>query len=133
MSYTNVEGYDKGTRFNAPCLLCVWNPVASVLEEFLFADGGDEFFEVEWFEVGYVFEVAFAVGFEGWLEHCGCVRVALAEVGVRVLDHVCTFAGSVADEEDRTLLEVFCEAGFVNDGWGGFGQLDVGGRSACNW
>ena len=40
-----------------------------LLEEFLFADGGDEFLEVEWFEVGDVFEAVLAVGAEGWLEH----------------------------------------------------------------
>ena len=40
-----------------------------------------------------------------------------------MFDDVCAFAGSVADEEARALLEVFCEAGFVNDGWGGFGEL----------
>ena len=60
MSDTNVEGYDKGTRFNAPCLLCVWNSVASTLEQFLLADGGHEFLEVERFEIGYVFELGFA-------------------------------------------------------------------------
>ena len=41
-----------------------------LLEEFLFADGGDEFLEVEWFEVGDVFKAALAVGAEGRLEHC---------------------------------------------------------------
>ena len=39
-------------------------------EEFLFADGGDEFLEVEWFEVGDVFKAALPVGAEGRLEHC---------------------------------------------------------------
>ena len=41
-----------------------------LLEEFLFADGGDEFLEVEWFEVGDVFKAALVVGAEGRLEHC---------------------------------------------------------------
>ena len=39
------------------------------LEQLLFAYGGDEFFEVEWLEVGYVLEVACTVGCEGGLEH----------------------------------------------------------------
>ena len=39
-------------------------------EEFLFADCGYEFLEVEWFEVGDVFKAALAVGAEGRLEHC---------------------------------------------------------------
>ena len=39
-------------------------------EEFLFADCGYEFLEVEWFEVGDVFKAVLAVGAEGWLEHC---------------------------------------------------------------
>ena len=41
-----------------------------LLEEFLFADCGYEFLEVEWFEVGDVFKAALAVGAEGRLEHC---------------------------------------------------------------
>ena len=39
------------------------------LPHLLFADGGDEFLEVERFEVGYVLEVAGAVGCEGGGEH----------------------------------------------------------------
>ena len=39
------------------------------LEEFLLADGGYEFLEVEWLEVGHVFEVAGAKGLEGRGEH----------------------------------------------------------------
>ena len=38
-------------------------------EEFLLADGGYEFLEVEWFEVGHVLEVAGAKGLEGRGEH----------------------------------------------------------------
>ena len=41
-----------------------------LLEEFLFADCGYEFLEVEWFEVGDVFKAVLAVGAEGRLEHC---------------------------------------------------------------
>ena len=69
MSDTNVEGYDKGTRFNAPCLLCVWNSVASVLEEFLLADGGYEFLKIERFEVCDIFESFFFICLESWFEH----------------------------------------------------------------
>lgn len=39
------------------------------LEEFLLADGGYEFLEVERFEVGHVLEVAGAKGLEGRGEH----------------------------------------------------------------
>ena len=39
------------------------------LPHLFFADGGDEFLEVERFEVGYVLEVAGAVGCEGGGEH----------------------------------------------------------------
>ena len=39
-------------------------------EEFLFADGGYEFLEVEWFEVCDVLEVAGAIGGEGRGERC---------------------------------------------------------------
>ena len=64
------------------CLLCGWRlwgflghfGVGSFdrrgSEEFLFADCGYEFLEVEWFEVGDVFKAALAVGAEGRLEHC---------------------------------------------------------------
>ena len=38
-------------------------------EEFLLADGGYEFLEVEWLEVGHVLEVAGAKGLEGRGEH----------------------------------------------------------------
>ena len=37
-----------------------------------------------------------------------------------MLDDVGAFAGAVSDEEAWALLEVFCEAVFVDDGWGGF-------------
>ena len=82
----------------------------SALEQFLFADCGYEFLEVERLEVGYVLEVAGSEGDEGGLEHCCSVRIALMEAGVRVPDDVSAFAGSVADEEAWTLLKVFCEA-----------------------
>ena len=39
------------------------------LEKFLLADGGDEFLEVERFEVGHVLEVAGAKDLEGRGEH----------------------------------------------------------------
>ena len=48
---------------------------------------------------------------------------------VRVSDDVGTFACSVADEEYRTLLQVFCEAVFVDDDRCRFGDLDVAQRS----
>lgn len=35
------------------------------LKQFLFADCSDEFLEIEWFEVGYVFESARSVGLKG--------------------------------------------------------------------
>ena len=98
------------------------------LEQFLFADCGYEFFEVEWLEVGDVLESAGSVGCKGWFEHSGGLRHALAEVSVRVLDDVCAFAGSVADEEAWPLLQVFGEAVLVDDGWGSFGDLFIGGR-----
>ena len=94
-----------------------------VLPEFLFADGGDEFLEVEGFEVGYVLEVAGVEGCQGGFQHCGCFRLALAEAGVGVLDDVGAFAGSVTDEEAWALGQVFCEAVFVDDCRGGSGDL----------
>ena len=99
------------------------------LEEFLFADGGDELFEVERLEVGYVLEVAGAVGRKGWGEHCRGLRPALAEACIRMLDDIGTFAGAVAYEQAWTLLEVFCEACFVDDRRGGLGDLSIGRRS----
>ena len=103
--------------------------VDKLLEQFLFADCSYEFFEIERFEVSNVFESFFVQGSHGRGEHCLCVRMTLAEVGVRVLDHVCAFACTVADEEARALLEIFGEAGFVDDCWGCFGDLEVGRRS----
>ena len=50
-------------------------------------------------------------------------------MSVGVLDDVGAFAGAVADEQAWTLLQVFCEAGFVDDCRGGFGDLAVGRRS----
>ena len=49
--------------------------------------------------------------------------MALAEVSTGVLDHVGAFAGSVSDEEDRTLFKVFCVAGFIDDCRGCLGDL----------
>ena len=48
-----------------------------------------------------------------------------------MLDYVCAFAGSVADEEAWALLQVFGEAVFVDDGWGGFRELagEIPGRA----
>lgn len=83
-------------------------------EQLLFADGCDEFLEVERFEVGYVLEVAGAKGLEGRGEHRGCFRVALAEISVRMLYDVGAFTGAVSYEEDRALLQIFCEAVFVD-------------------
>ena len=94
-----------------------------MLPEFLFADGGDEFLEVEGFEVGYVLEVAGVEGCQGGFQHCGCFRLALAEAGVGVLDDVGAFAGSVTDEEAWALGQVVCEAVFVDDCRGGSGDL----------
>ena len=57
-------------------IIYVWNSVTCFrdsgerLEQFLLADCGYEFLEVEWFEVGDVFKAALAVGAEGRLEHC---------------------------------------------------------------
>ena len=99
------------------------------LEEFLFADGGDEFLEVEGFEVCHVLEVACAEGCNCRFEHCRGFWPALAEVGVRVLDDIGTFAGAVAYEQAWTLLEIFGEACFVDDGRSGFGDLSIGRRS----
>ena len=93
------------------------------LPEFLFADGGDEFLEVEGFEVGDVLEVVGVEGCQGGFQHCGCFRLALAEAGVGVLDDVGAFAGSVTDEETWALGQVFCEAVFVDDCRGGSGDL----------
>ena len=41
----------------------------AMLPEFLFADGGYEFLQVEGFEVGYVLEVAGAEGCQGGSQH----------------------------------------------------------------
>ena len=48
-----------------------------------------------------------------------------------MLDDVGAFAGAVSDEEAWALLEVFGEAGLVDDGGGGFGQLagEIPGRA----
>ena len=46
-------------------------------------------------------------------------------MSVWVLDHVCAFASAVTDEEAWALLQVFGEAGFVDDCWGCFGDLAV--------
>ena len=40
-----------------------------------------------------------------------------------MLYHVCAFAGSISDEEHRTLLQVFCKAVFVYYDRGGFSDL----------
>ena len=72
--------------------------VDKLLEQLLLADCSYEFFEIEWFEVCDVFESVFVEGCHGRGEHCLCVWMALAEVGVRVLDYVGAFAGSVTDE-----------------------------------
>ena len=77
------------------------------LPEFLFADCGDEFLEVEWLEVCDVLEVSGAECRDGRGEHRRCLRMALAEVRVRVPDDIGAFAGSVSYEEDRALLQVF--------------------------
>ena len=76
----------------------IWNSVVVALEQFLFADRGDEFLEIERFEVGYVLEVAGFEGCEGWGQHGRGLRVALAEVCIRVLQHICALACAVADE-----------------------------------
>ena len=78
--------------------------MARALPHLLLADGGDEFLEVEWFEVGDVLEVAGAVGGYGRLQHRRCFRPALAEAGVRVPDDVGAFAGAVAYEQAWTCL-----------------------------
>ena len=100
--------------------------VSEALEQLLFADGRDEFFEVEWLEVGHVFEAAGVEGLHGWDEHRRCFRPALAEVCVRVFDDICAFAGAVAYEQARALLEIFGEAVFVDDGRGCLGDLARG-------
>ena len=97
--------------------------LAPGLPEFLLADGGDEFLEVEWFEVGNVLEIAGAVGGEGGDEHSRGLRVALEEAGVRMLQEIGTFAGTVTDEEAWALLQIFCEAVLIDDHRGGFGDL----------
>ena len=97
--------------------------LAPGLPEFLLADGGDEFLEVEWFEVGDVLEIAGAVGGEGGGEHSGGLRVALEEAGVRVLQEIGTFAGTVTDKEAWALLQIFCEAVLIDDHRGCFGDL----------
>ena len=51
--------------------------------------------------------------------------MALAEVRVRVLDDIGAFAGSVSDEEDGALLQVFGKAVFVYYYRGGFCDLDA--------
>ncbi len=93
------------------------------LEELLLADGGDEFLEVEGFEVGNVFEAGGAVGFEGGGEHGGGVGAALEEAGVGVGDDVGAFAGAVSDEEGGAVGELGGEGGFVNYNRGGFRNL----------
>ena len=55
--------------------------------------------------------------------------MALAEVRVRVLDDIGAFAGSVSDEEDGALLQVFGKAVFVYYDRCGFGDLDIVWRS----
>ena len=55
--------------------------------------------------------------------------MALAEVRVRVLDDIGAFAGSVSDEEDGALLQVFGKAVFVYYYRGGFCDLDIVWRS----
>ena len=72
--------------------------VDKLLEQFLFADCSYEFFEIERFEVGNVFESVFVICLSGRGEHGRGFWPALAEVSVRVLDHVGAFAGSVTDE-----------------------------------
>ena len=101
----------------------MWNSVVGALEQFLFADCGYEFLEIEWFEVGYVLEVAGFEGFEGWGQHGRGLRVALAEVCIRVSDDSLAFACAVADEQTWALLEIFGEAGFVDDHRGCFCDL----------
>ena len=110
-------------------ILYVGNSVVSALEEFLLAHSSYEFLEIERFEVCDIFESFFFICLESWLEHCSCIRVALAEVCVRVLDDVSAFAGAVADEEAWSLLQVFCEAVFVDDCRCSFSDLAIGGRS----
>ena len=51
--------------------------------------------------------------------------MALAEVCVRVLDDIGAFAGSVSDEEDGALLQVFGKAVFVYYDRCGFCDLDA--------
>ena len=79
----------------------------AMLPEFLFADGGYEFLQVEGFEVGYVLEVAGAEGCNCGFQHRGRFRPALAEGCIRVPDYVGAFAGAVAYEQAWTLLQVF--------------------------
>jgi hypothetical protein len=69
-----------------------------VSEKLLLADCSDEFLQIEWFEVGYVLEIAGAQCSQGRGEHSGCLRVALAEVSVGVFDDIGAFSGSVTDE-----------------------------------
>ena len=49
--------------------------------------------------------------------------MTLAEMSIRMLDDICAFACTVPDEEDRTLLKIFCVAVFVDDCRGSFGDL----------
>ena len=58
------QASDKCVKAFVGCLLFVW--LVWGLPHLLLADGGYEFLEVEWFEVGYVLEVGGAVGCEGW-------------------------------------------------------------------
>ena len=104
-----------------------------VLEQLLLADCGDEFLEVERFEVGYVLKAAGIQSLQGRGEHRRGFWPALAEVCVGMFDHVGAFAGAVSDEETWALLKIFGEAVFVDDRRGGFG--DLGERfldSACS-
>lgn len=98
-------------------------------EQFLFADRSDEFLEVERLEVSHVAEVLLAEFGLGRGEHGGGCRIALAEAGVRMVDHSLAFAGSVADEKAWTLLQILCKTVFVDYDRCCFGELDVGGRS----
>ena len=91
----------------------------------LLADGSYEFLEVERSEVGYVLEVARVVGCESWLDHRGCLRSALAEGRVRVLDDIGAFASAVAYEQAWSLLQILCKAVFVDDCRSGLGNLST--------
>ena len=110
-------------------IIYVWNSVTCFrdsgerLEQLLFADCGDEFLEIERFEVRYVFESFFFVCSHGWLEHCRCFWIALDEVCVRMFYHICALACAVADEQAWTLLQIFSKAGFIDDGWSCFCDL----------